>query len=141
MNESQAKLAEKIARLAHNGQYRRDGKTPYITHPEDVARRLREKGARDEVIAAAWLHDVLEDTRIEEKTLIQWGVDVDIVFSVTVLTKQKEQSYQDYLRGVSNNRIASQVKIMDMISNLADSPSPRQVKKYAEGLSFLLTFE
>lgn len=53
-------LASSIARKSHDGQFRRNGTTPYITHPEAVARSL--EGEHPNVIAAAWLHDTLEDT-------------------------------------------------------------------------------
>jgi hypothetical protein len=53
-------LAEQIARKAHVNQFRRDGVTPYITHPEAVVKKLGTES--DDVLAVAWLHDVLEDT-------------------------------------------------------------------------------
>lgn len=57
------------ARTAHEGQVRNgSGGMPYIDHPITVAARLDEQGYRDEVLAAALLHDVVEDseTTIEE---------------------------------------------------------------------------
>jgi len=35
-----SQIAEKIARKAHDGQFRRDGVTPYVTHPGRVAKRV-----------------------------------------------------------------------------------------------------
>ncbi len=64
-------IAENIARKVHQGQFRRDGITPYIVHPERVARRLSEDS---EAQAVAWLHDVLEDTGVSEKFLIDAGI-------------------------------------------------------------------
>lgn len=57
------------ARSAHEGQIRNgSGGMPYINHPVTVAARLDEHGYRDEVLAAALLHDVAEDsdTTLEE---------------------------------------------------------------------------
>lgn len=57
------------ARAAHAGQVRNgSGGMPYIEHPVTVAARLEELGYRDEVLAAALLHDVVEDseTTLEE---------------------------------------------------------------------------
>jgi (p)ppGpp synthase/HD superfamily hydrolase len=54
--------AFEIARRAHAGQVRNgSGGMPYIEHPVAVAALLDEQGYRDEAIAAALLHDVVED--------------------------------------------------------------------------------
>ena len=57
------------ARADHAGQVRNgSGGMPYIEHPVTVAARLDEHGYRAEVLAAALLHDVIEDseTSLEE---------------------------------------------------------------------------
>lgn len=57
------------ARAAHEGQVRNgSGGMPYVEHPITVAARLEEHGFGDEVLAAALLHDVVEDsgTTLEE---------------------------------------------------------------------------
>lgn len=54
--------AKTVATHAHNGQVRKDpSHAPYIVHPGAVAELLTGAGASDEVVAAGWLHDVLED--------------------------------------------------------------------------------
>ncbi|HEU4738019.1 MAG TPA: HD domain-containing protein [Solirubrobacterales bacterium] len=51
------------ARRSHAGQVRNgSGGMPYVEHPITVAARLEELGYRDEVLAAALLHDVIEDS-------------------------------------------------------------------------------
>ena len=51
------------ARADHAGQTRNgSGGMPYVTHPMSVAALLDELGHRDEVLAAALLHDVVEDS-------------------------------------------------------------------------------
>src|SRR5687767_12932629 len=55
--------AFEIARDAHAEQVRRSGE-PYITHPLGVAMILAELGLDDVTIAAALLHDAVEDTAI-----------------------------------------------------------------------------
>jgi len=51
------------ARADHAGQVRNgSGGMPYIEHSVTVAARLEELGYRDEVLAAALLHDVVEDS-------------------------------------------------------------------------------
>lgn len=64
--------AKSFAIKAHKGQKRKISNMPYITHPIRVANLLESAGLSDELICAAYLHDVVEDTPykiddIEEK--------------------------------------------------------------------------
>ena len=55
--------AKAFATKAHEGQVRPNkAQEPYITHPEEVARLIKESGGSEEEIASGWLHDVPEDT-------------------------------------------------------------------------------
>jgi (p)ppGpp synthase/HD superfamily hydrolase len=57
------RAAYERASVAHAGQVRNgSGGLPYIEHPTAVAARLERHGYGDEVIAAALLHDVVEDS-------------------------------------------------------------------------------
>lgn len=56
--------AVEFADVAHAGQYRKITRTPYIFHPLQVADILRECGCDKKVIAAAVLHDTVEDTTV-----------------------------------------------------------------------------
>jgi GTP diphosphokinase / guanosine-3',5'-bis(diphosphate) 3'-diphosphatase len=53
--------AGRIAAAAHQGQFRRSGE-PYITHPVAVATIVAELGLDAQTVAAALLHDAVEDT-------------------------------------------------------------------------------
>lgn len=53
--------ALRFATQAHNGQVRKYTGEPYIVHPIAVADMVRSVDLDDEVIAAALLHDVVED--------------------------------------------------------------------------------
>ena len=53
--------AGRVAAAAHEGQYRRSGE-PYITHPIAVATIVAELGLDSQTVAAALLHDAVEDT-------------------------------------------------------------------------------
>ena len=66
------------ARADHAGQTRNgSGGMPYIEHPITVAARLEELGYRDEVLAAALLHDVVEDSdRTLDELREKFGEDV-----------------------------------------------------------------
>jgi hypothetical protein len=52
-----------------------------------------------------------------------------------------ETDYDDYPERVAASPIAAKVKIADMLSNLADDPTPKQIRKYAKGLLRLVHHE
>lgn len=54
-------LALEFARKAHEGQVRKYTGEPYINHPIEVARIVSTVPHTDEMLAAAYLHDVVED--------------------------------------------------------------------------------
>jgi GNAT superfamily N-acetyltransferase len=54
--------ARRLAEQAHAGQTRKGSDRPYIHHPAEVAAGVAANGGDDELVAAAWLHDVVEDT-------------------------------------------------------------------------------
>ncbi len=59
----QIKRAIQFAARKHHGQMRREAEPlPYITHLFSTALLVAEDGASDDVVAAALLHDTLEDT-------------------------------------------------------------------------------
>lgn len=61
-----------FARLAHEGQKRKYTGEPYINHPFAVAAKVKEIGGSMEMQAAAYLHDVLEDTDVSVEELGQF---------------------------------------------------------------------
>jgi len=129
-------ISKQVASRAHSGQHRRDGWTPYINHPAAVAGKLADESAV--VVATAWLHDVLEDTAETPETLRAAALPESVIHAVEVLTKTEGVSYDEYLLGVRQNWIARKVKIADMLHNLSDAPTDRQIIKYAKGLLVLL---
>lgn len=66
--------AYEVASEAHAGQTRNaSGGRPYIDHPVAVAAQLVEHGFSDEVLAAALLHDVVEDSDLEVPDIREAG--------------------------------------------------------------------
>src|SRR5438067_1506809 len=61
--------ARDVATCAHLGQTRKYTGDPYIVHPATVADLVRAVPHTDEMIAAAWLHDVVEDTTTRIQTI------------------------------------------------------------------------
>jgi hypothetical protein len=129
-----SELARAMATFYHAGQFRRDGVTPYITHPAAVAAQFDSHTVK----AVAWLHDVLEDTAATADQLRTWFSD-EIVDAVVRLTKRDGMAYEDYLAIVRQCPIARAVKIADIEHNLSCTPTLRQREKYATALAFLKT--
>lgn len=124
--------AREVATKAHEGQFRADKKTPYITHPQDVASRFiadyyagsyRILSSDDEYRgqAVAWLRDAVKDGGITFEQLEQEGFH-DIIPTLQLLTHFEGDSYLDYILLLkrSHNNLAIQVKLADMEANLAD---------------------
>ena len=130
--DSIVKIAESIARRAHEGQFRRDGVTPYITHVEAVVSRIRTGDPRH--LAIAWLHDVVEDTDVSADDLLAAGIPAEVVQAVLSLTVRQGESYDDYLTRALANDLAIPVKLADLLSNLSDNPTRKQIRKYAAAL-------
>ncbi len=95
--------AYQLAEEAHGSQKRRSGE-PYIIHPLAVAKILVELGMDTESVAAALLHDVVEDTEIEMTTIKKnFGNDIALlVGGVTKLGRipysSKEEQQSENLR-------------------------------------------
>ncbi len=122
-----------IAEVAHTaqGQLRADGKTPYIKHPERVANltatwllQSSDASMYYSAVSAAWLHDIVEDTRVTLKDLRNWGVDARTVELVDLLTKKNlphEPESEEYYQGIAHDDTACILKAADRCSNLEDA--------------------
>ncbi len=112
MAASIAELAEMIAAEAHAGQVDKAGQ-PYITHPARVAARV----AGDEhAVAAAWLHDVVEDTEVTLADLEQ-AFPPDVTAAVDALTRRRDEPPAEYYARVRRVPLALTVKLADMADN------------------------
>ena len=142
----QYELCLEIAQTAHKGQFRRDGKTPYVEHPIKVSKMNGIDGTCFRMCAGL-LHDVLEDTPWTEDDLRKAGVWSDIIDIVKVLTKREGMSYYEYLTNILDFDHgldvddATAVKIADIVSNLTDTPTPKQIAKYTKALMILACTE
>ena len=106
----------------HNGQNRKSGE-PYITHPLHVALYLCDLNFDKETIAAALLHDLIEDTDISYEDLKkEFGEEVaDIVDGVTKLDKIKYSSNEEAKADAIRKMVIAMSKdIRVLILKLAD---------------------
>jgi (p)ppGpp synthase/HD superfamily hydrolase len=126
-----------FAARAHAGQIRKDGQTPYASHAFRVCFILRDLfGITDRAaLAAALLHDTLEDTTVDFDDLSgQFGAPV--ARYVAALTKDsrlpEEQREAAYCTGLGKAPWQVKVcKLADIFDNLQDSLhlSPEQQAK------------
>lgn len=132
----QVELCKSIARTAHINQFRHDKVTPYITHVEKVVKTV---GKNKYLQCIAWLHDVVEDTHISGNDLIKAGVESGIVARVMTMTHYPREKYTTYIQRVRDTRLRGcvTVKIADIVSNLSDTPTEKQVVKYYKALLVL----
>ena len=91
---SDIERAYKVAKEAHEGQFRKSGE-PYIIHPLCVAIILAELELDKESIIAGLLHDVVEDTVMtSEDVAREFGDEVALL--VDGVTKLTQLNYQHY---------------------------------------------
>lgn len=124
-----------LAAQVHEGQTDKAGE-PYILHALEVMRKSDKllgsnTFAREEVLCAAVLHDVIEDFdggeiargRLSHRIKTEFG---DTVFeALTALTHPKHEPYLDsYIERVAQNWIATIVKIADLTHNMDPSRLP-----------------
>jgi len=121
--------AKKLAKRKHHCQKRKDGKTPYFRHLEQVVKNLEKLGITDDrIFCAGWLHDTIEDTSTDYDDIRKFGKKVTyIVVSVTkdtILSKVKRE--KKYLLQLKNAPWeAKVVKLGDIVANIADLENAR----------------
>ena len=148
------------ARRLHEGQKDKYG-NPYFEHLERVAKRVREMeydfiddtSDIELYIAAAYLHDVVEDTDAEIDDLYSFGPEVST--GVHLLTRPKGIKYADYIDQIVSppkyediypqtdvgGKIARVVKLADILDHLqGPTPCPPElIKRYEKSLYRLIT--
>ena len=124
--------AYNFAETAHQGQYRKSGER-YFVHPVEVAKILIELKLDSSTVAAALLHDVLEDTEYDyNKLKSEFGEEiVELVEGVTKLTRLSFQSKEE--RQAENLRkmfVAMAKDIRVILIKLADRLHNMRTLKY-----------
>jgi len=77
----------------HEGQMRKNGIDPYVKHPIEVARILLKINAPYPLVAAALLHDVLEDTETSKEEMSK-NFDAEVTKLVDGVTKLKKYKFK-----------------------------------------------
>ena len=133
-------VALPLARGLHNGVYRKstlilNGKTyrvPYLIHPLMVARMLIDIQVplspedEDILLAAALLHDVIEDIPFPNhglELIEQYHLDPRVYETVKKVSKRKdftEEEEIDFFDNIARDKIAALVKLSDRGHNVED---------------------
>lgn len=122
--------AMSFAHAAHDGQYRdNEERIPYIAHPAQTAYILRQVTNDEEILAAAWLHDTVEDTDVTYEQLVQeFGQRVaDLVMEVTNEKNADKSSYFPRLQ----TQDGVMIKFADRLSNISDMSGWSEKRKAA----------
>ncbi|OGG50274.1 hypothetical protein A2763_01245 [Candidatus Kaiserbacteria bacterium RIFCSPHIGHO2_01_FULL_54_36] len=145
--------AEEFATKAHAGQFLRNvSKDPFISHPRRVVELVEQSGGTAQEIAAAWLHDVVEDTDVTlEQIGKRFGKEIaEIVDGLTdpphfAGHPNKIRKSWQAERVVSKSRSVKLVKIADQTANTYmmgfDPPvdySPDKSLEYIEGARLIV---
>jgi len=129
------------------GQTRKYTGEPYIVHPMEVASIVEQAGGTETMIAAALLHDVLEDTAVTFDLLVdQFGNEVaDLVLWLTDVSRPEDGNRStrkalDRQHSAAAPAAAQTVKVADLISNTRSivAHDPRFSKVYLEEKRLLL---
>jgi guanosine-3',5'-bis(diphosphate) 3'-pyrophosphohydrolase len=124
-----------FAARAHDGQRRKDGRTPYVSHVFRVCLITRHLFGVDDpkVLQAAVLHDTVEDTTTDFDD-IEERFGADVAHWVAALSKDKRQ--QDHAREAEYCLTLSAApwqvrvcKLADIYDNLSDSGNQPQEKR------------
>lgn len=113
-----AQMARDFAIIAHGDQMY--GETPYIHHLDAVAAVVKLWGFQGDILRAAYLHDVIEDTSVSgEQLAATFGRRVaDIVWAVTGEGGTRDERMDSIYAKVSRHGAAAVVKLADRIANI-----------------------
>ncbi len=121
--------AKKFAAAAHESidQRRKYTGAPYIVHPEAVSKTVESVTDDPEMIAAAWLHDVVEDTPISiEEIQEEFGATVAALVDDLTDVAEKSDGNRATRKAIYRAHTAKAdpraktVKLADIIDNVSD---------------------
>lgn len=116
--------ARAFATRAHTGQFRKYSGEPYIVHPHAVVELLVPLGFDPEVLAAAWLHDTVEDCDVEHADILaRFGPRVHRMVmhltdvSIGTNAPREARKAMDRANNALGDSGAQSIKLADLIDN------------------------
>lgn len=130
VTDSMEARAQALASSAHKDQ--KYGVQPYVAHLADVVRRVKQITDDPEIIAAAWLHDTIEDTTVTYGDIErQFSKNVaDMVWAVTGVGQDRAAKMANAIEKIARTPGADLVKSADRLSNAAASKAEKKMKLY-----------
>lgn len=133
--------AKEFATQAHNSinQIRKYTGEPYINHPLSVANIVSQVTKDENIIATAWLHDVVEDTPYTLSEIEKlFGFKVALFVSQLTNVTKKSDGSREYRKAKEREHIsqacyeAKTIKLADIIDNTKsiESENPEFAKIY-----------
>lgn len=129
-----------IATNAHKGQLDKGG-SPYILHPLRLMFAMHNETEK----ICAVLHDVIEDTEITLDYLRNEGFSEEVLYALDALTRRNAETYDEFIRRIIKNKIASNVKLADLNDNMdlsrINSPTQKdyeRIEKYRKASNLIL---
>jgi (p)ppGpp synthase/HD superfamily hydrolase len=117
------RAASALAIRAHGDQVRNYTGEPYWRHCEEVAGIVRSVPHTPEMLAAAWLHDTLEDTDLDWREIAKLSIDVLRLVRFLTDVSKPEDGNRRARKAIDRAHIATAwpaaktVKLADLISN------------------------
>lgn len=142
--------AQVYAMAAHAavGQKRKYTGEPYIVHPAEVARIVAGvPGSTPDMVAAAWLHDVVEDTGCTFTDIhMAFGIDIATLVGWLTDVSKPEDGPRWYRKKLDREHTAQApaeaqtIKLADLISNSRSimAHDPKFARTYLEEKRLLL---
>lgn len=97
---------------AHLNQVDKTG-LPYVFHPFHLAEQMDDEDS----VCLALLHDVVEDTSVTFKDLINLGFNDNVISALKLLTHNDDTPYMEYVAKIKTNPLARKVKLADLKHN------------------------
>lgn len=114
--------AIRFAAAAHAGQSRKGGNLPYIIHPMEAALIMLRMGGSEEYVAAALLHDTIEDTGITAEMIrVEFGEEVARLVAGESCDKSRswEECKQAIIEGIkAAPREEKMLTLSDKLANM-----------------------
>lgn len=133
-------LAKQLAKEYHKGQVDKAGVDYFSGHITSVVNGVNTVEEK----TVAYLHDTAEDTKLTYVDLMVLDFSDRIVNAVIALTKDKKESYKDYLKRVKSNELATAVKLSDLTNNMdlsrlkeVTEVDKKRLEKYKKAYKYL----
>lgn len=133
-------LAKQLSKEYHRKQVDKAGVDYFSGHITSVVNGVNTVEEK----TVAYLHDTAEDTKLTYVDLMVLDFSDRVINAVIALTKNKKESYEDYLKRVKSNELAIAVKLSDLTNNMdlsrlkeVTEADKKRLEKYKKAYKYL----